>query len=150
MDSLELNAPTVKVNKVTMTITALSFLLQFVVFIKIKIYKQKQQNSVYVLSYVDHIKGLGISSIDNQALPDFATSSFSVALNILLVVFATLGNNIKPVNVNQFPYYLLVYFNYLIANSLLAGSGAIVYFIRHQPLRKAVFREIKLKLLNNF
>ncbi len=139
----EINIASLKRNKLMMVVVILSFILHLIVYMKIKLHKQKQQDSIYVISFGDHIKHIGISSIDSRALSDFGTSAVSVVLSLAVGFIPTIGNEMNPDNLNNFPYYLFIYFNHFISTNVLTLFTAIIYYLRHPALRQTVIREIK-------
>ena len=138
----ELDISTIKRNKLLIVIVMLSLILHLVVYIKIKTHKQKQNKSIYVISYSDHIKHIGISSIDNHSLSDFGISVTSVIFSLSVTSISTIANEMNPANVNKFPFYLFIYFNHFISINFLTFFISSIYYIKHPALRKTVKREI--------
>lgn len=139
----ELHDSAIKRNKMLIVMVLLSFMLHLVLYLKIMFHKQKQQDSIYVISYVDHIKHIGISSIDNQSLSDFGTSTLSVFFSLSVTAFSTMSNETNPDNLNKFPFYIFVYFYHFIFTNFLTFFLTIIYYIKHQALRKTVKREVR-------
>jgi len=143
IEASELKISTLKHNKFMIAIFVLSLMLHIVLFIKIRFHKFQQQNTVYVVSFRDYIKQIGISSIDKQALSDISTTACSIFLFVFVTSIPSITNEMNPVNANKFPYYLFVYFNHFIVNTLVTLLTASIYYLRHPELRNAVNREIK-------
>jgi hypothetical protein len=146
IQTTELNSFAMKRNKLMMVVFALSIVLHLFVFVKIKFHKQKQQGFINAISYGDHIKHFGISFIDRQALSNFGTSTISVFLSLSVAAIPTIGNEMNPADLNIFPFYLFVYFNHFISTNLITFITAMLYYFRHQALRKTIIKELKSRI----
>jgi hypothetical protein len=146
IQTTELNVSAMKRNKLMMVVFGLSLCLHLYVFVKIKLHKQKQQDSINAISYGDHLKHIGISSIDKHALSDFGTSAISVMLSLSVAAISTIANEMNPADLNTFPFYLFVYFNHFIGTNFITFITAMIYYFRHPALRKTITRELKSRI----
>ena len=92
----------------------------------------------------DKDKNNDISSIDNRAISDFVTNVLSIVATSSFGITTSLVNWTSPKMFNVYPHYLIVYFMHFVVPFLITGTICLLYYIRHPPLRKIIFREIKL------
>jgi hypothetical protein len=62
----------------------------------------------------------------------------------------TAVNRTNPADFNKFPSYLLVYFMHFVVPFVITGTISLLYYARHPPLRKMLYRELRTKLLHFF
>jgi hypothetical protein len=141
--SSELNSSSFKKSKLMITTTVISLLVHLVLNLRIKIYKHRKKNLVFDISGFEHVKNLAISSIDSQALSDFGTSAVTIVLLGLSHFFTNRINTMNPERANEYPFYIFLYIYYFFASNVTTGFISLTYYIRHPPLRNAIYREIK-------
>jgi hypothetical protein len=143
-----IDEPDFKLNWQLTFLQLFSLFLHVFANVRIKLYKVKQERSVFVISNLDHNKNGDISSIDNRAISDFVTNVLAVLATSSFGITTSLVNWTSPKMFNVYPYYLIVYFMHFVVPFLITGTIALLYYIRHPPLRKTIYREIKLRFKN--
>jgi hypothetical protein len=121
-----------------------SFFLHVFANIKIRLFKRKQARSVYIISDKDFAKNGDISSMDNRAISDFVTNILGVVAIFMFVLSTSIINWISPKMFNTSPYYLIFYVIHHVTPFVMTGTILLPYYIRHPPLHKTIYREIKL------
>ena len=132
-----------KINWQLLGLQAASAVIQVLVTIKIKLHQMKEANSVHIISKLNFWKNSSMASNDNQEISDIVSNVCNMLIFCTTGIFTFTVNNMNPANANLYPYYLILYFYHLVFPSLIASSLSLVYFYRHAPLRKAIYREIK-------
>ena len=78
--------------------------------------------------------------------PEFSKTFCNSIITVLfLVVNALLTaqvNSLSVAEINEFPNYLYMYCLQLIQPGLVTSALALLYYIRHPPLRHGLFREV--------
>ena len=127
-----------KVNIVLVTFPIISVLLHIVVRVKIYAFKWKDA-SVQNKHNTANFK----TNFENQSLSDFSTNVVMVGLTCIGVISVTSINNLNPAEANVYPHYLSVYWIHCFGPFIFGGVFSITYYLRHPPLRTAIFRELR-------
>ncbi len=122
----------------------ISFFLHIFANIKIRLYKRKQATSVSIISNSDFAKNCDISSMDKRALSDFVTNILGVWASFIMLLSMYVINLISPEKFNTYPYYLILYLVHHVSPFFLMGTILLPYYVRHPPLQKTIYRELKL------
>ena len=80
--------------------------------------------------------------IDKNSMASLATNIINVVIFAAAFVFSTTVNHMDPDKANKYPFYLLIYFYNLLFPCILFGVISLTYYMRHPPLRKAIYREM--------
>ncbi len=138
----DLTYPLIKTNWQSLFILIASLLIHIFIQIKIKIYKYKKRHTVHIISQTEFVKNLGILDIDKNSMASLATNVINLSLISTAFIFSTYVNHMDPDKANKYPLYLLFYFYNLLFLCILFGSISLTYYLRHPPLRKAIYREM--------
>lgn len=138
----DLTYPLIKTNWQSLFILIASLLIHIFIHIKIKIYKYKKRHTVHIISQTEFIKNIGILDIDKNSMASLATNVINLSLISTAFIFSTSVNHMDPDKANKYPLYLLFYFYNLLFPCILFGSISLTYYLRHPPLRKAIYREM--------
>lgn len=108
--------------------------IYFAIAVKIRIYKCKN----YEVN----------SQVDSKSFGDFTTNFISATCIIASVLLPKLLTVKDPLELNNFPNYLIEYFNSLLLAPVFAFLLVLLYFVRYNELRQTIFREFNNFCLN--
>jgi len=112
------------------------------VAIQARIYIHRKQRKVDpVLNSTNKL--FNISKIEKQTIADASSNFFIVACFASYFFVLIKLRDVNPIDFNLYPNYLYIYFHQLLWSGLMAATIAIVYYVRHPPLRKTLFKEFK-------
>jgi hypothetical protein len=119
-----------------------SVLLNLVICVRIKLYKQKEVSAA-PSSQSCVRKSLFLQDVESQSLSSLATNIANTFLVLLSAVHKATINNIDPKNINQYPYSIYIYFVFFISPSSLCIFSVLMYYCRQGPMRRAISHEIR-------
>lgn len=128
-----------KINWQLTIIQLSSFVIHGLTNIKIKLFEMSQQNSKHLRTHFEE----DISFIDGRAISDFATNVFAVVATSSFGISTTIVNYLNPADFNRYPDYFVVYFLHFVVPFLISGTISMMYYVRHSPLKKTLYREAK-------
>ena len=128
-----------KINWQLTIIQLSSFVIHGLTNIKIKLFEMSQQKSQHLPTHFEE----DISFIDGRAISDFATNVFAVVATSSFGISTTIVNYLNPADFNRYPDYFLVYFLHFVVPFLISGTISMMYYVRHSPLKKTLYREAK-------
>ena len=101
--------------------------------LKIKLYKN------------DHVYTLRSSpdATENNDISDFGTNAVNIVIFCSTGIISTFINKMDTSKANIYPFYFFVYFYDFIFPPLITSTIALVYYLRHPPLRKTIYRELR-------
>jgi len=138
-----------KINFPFAIIISVSIIVHFFVHTKIYIYKNKVNNKVNEQNYQQN-KSWFLKTLEKQSLLNFTIiSCFLFTFGILIFLNTKLAH-LEPHKLNEYPYYIMIYWINL-SNSLLVMTflSALVY-CRNATMRRIMAREIKQFLRRSF
>ena len=132
-------------NKINSFIEVTSVLVYLAITLRIFVYKRK--NKVYPQEQNVFLKNYFLMKLEKQSIADFATNLLIVLWSCCYwLIVDKIRSTADPIDFNNYPNYLYIYFHQLLVNELFALLVAISYYVRHPPLFKTIFREIKMMM----
>lgn len=138
----DLVSPDVKINWQMLFTIILSLVFQIFVEIKTRLLKYRTRHSVNIISQSEFIKNVGINDIDKNSMSSLVNNVIIVLLICTGFVFSTLVNKMDLLKSNEYPFRYIIYFYNLFMPCTMAGIISLIYYLRHPPLTKTIFREI--------
>ncbi len=124
----------------------MSIFLHIFFLIKTHLYKQVLLKSEPAFTRnVSQYKQVSLSSIETRVMSDRATNAINAVIIGSVVSVSNVVNNIDPSKISEYPYYLLIYFYQFVFPFINIGTVTLLYYLRHAPLRKTIYREIMNK-----
>jgi hypothetical protein len=127
-----------KVNWQMMAVLAVSGATHIFGKLKMKGYKYKQKKLLESLSQS--------MKPDTPAMADLGSDAFNLLIFLSVSSVSTIANHLDPLTTNCYPYYLFIYFYNFVLPVFLIVNISFIYYVRHDPLRKSVFRQLNSKL----
>ena len=118
-----------------------SFSILIIIFIHIRIFIFKAKTKNKSVQTIFHRKTFSDLSSDKDTISDFKSNIYSILNFILLTVLTVHGNNMSTDEIRGNPAY--VYFIHLTGPGIFIFVFASLHYIRHAPLRKTLYRELK-------
>jgi len=130
-------------NKPTSFIELSSIIIVTVIMIRILYHKKKhsqvsQQIHPNIISKINDLAHIEQSTIADMTLLFILLWVFVLYVMVLIRLRIS-----TPEEINAYPNYLFIYLYQIIFPQSMAFIGGISYYLRHPPLRIAVYREIK-------
>jgi len=116
-----------------------SIFLNVAVLVRIFVYKNSKPIKNCQRSIL--FKNIFLLEIKKQSLASFSTNFINISGLTMLTVSSTYLSSLKPHEIPNHATYLLL--NYLVFPGFSAICFATAYYVRHEPLRKTVFAELK-------
>jgi hypothetical protein len=94
----------------------------------------------------------GLFNLDFKSLADFTTNILIILAFASLALLNMTVSSMTLTEMNKFPNYIIVYVFQLLGPCLLSFSVCLIYYLRHQALRVAVFKlftSLIQKLISN-
>jgi len=132
---------TVKVNSTINYLLFFSFLAHLVAGVRIKIYRNQEEQK-------DQVQALSVAiPVDNiHMMMNFTTNLFSLLLLIVSSVGPALVNKIEPVFLDTYPNFLFVYVIHHYSPQSVLFFTALIYLVKNPPLRKFITVELVGKI----
>ena len=130
-----------------------SFLLNLIIYVRIKIHKTAHRLPSAVSTGCSLRSGITFSEWESQTLSSFGTNLTNSVIVLLSIVNMFLINGIEAKNFNQYPYTIYVYYIFFLYPCLVTLISLLLYYYRHQPMRRFLigeFREELLKMKEKF
>ena len=87
-------------------------------------------------------KGI-LESLEKQSITDYITSLYFVIYLCISLSILYTANIIDKTKVNYYPFYFYIYILQLSLPLFFCFSIGLLYYIRHQSLRRIIFMELK-------
>ena len=142
----DLDSEPPKLNWQILVIQTISIFIHIVFNARIKMYNLKLQKTVPVMHNTERAKQFNLTLIESRVITDFATNLFCLLVIGSIATISSIVNNMSLTKVSDYPNYHIVYVFNLMFPPLVTGTIYSVYYARHEPLRKAVRREILNKI----
>ena len=85
-----------------------------------------------------------LESLEKQSITDYLTSIYFALYFCVTLSVIYIGNSIDKTKVNQYPFYLYIYFIQLCSPLFFCLSLCMLYYFRHHSLRRVIFKEIRI------
>ncbi len=120
-----------------------SVLLNIILTIRINQYKMKQpKNNKNFLNKNNSF----LFSTENKAVESIGLFIAIVSV-VLLAFFTTFKvNSLSSVEINIFPNNIFVNYYHLINPIIVCGFGSIIYFLKHEKMKRSILKELKIML----
>ena len=126
----------VKPNAAVNYLLLLSFLLHTFGGIRIKIYRDRENQ-------MDQVQSMAVApTISSEAMINFTTNAISLLLLIISGVIPVVINTMNPANFEVYPNYLWLYVMHHYSPTIVLGSTAIIYYTKNPPIRAYAWSEI--------
>ena len=125
----------------------LTILIHLLIWARIQIYKHKTAGQIVIAGLLSNKKSW-LTNLEHHSLSDMITNITSV---FCLVLIGVIQLQLKVENLadfNNYPYYLFEYFYSLLRAPVMFNLFLIVILVRNQQLRKALFRDLNMAILN--
>ena len=142
----DLDSEPPKLNWQILVIQTISIFIHIVFNARIKMYNLKLQKTVPVMRNAERTKQFNLTLIESRVITDFATNLFCLLVIGSIATISSIVNNMSLTKVSDYPNYHIVYVFNLMFPPLVTGTIYSGYYARHEPLRKAVTREILNKI----
>ena len=120
----------------------LTVLIQLFVYFKIHQYKMKGPS---LNPNTDEKRKKVMFHVEKNSMPSFLTNLFNIIVTAVSTFYMIFVIKLDPHKLNEFPHSFMVQFVCLCLFSTLVMSITASYYIKHEPLRKAVFNVITKK-----
>jgi hypothetical protein len=131
-----------KVNWQMMAVLAVSGTIHIFGNLKIKRYKNKQRKLLVAINQ--------LTKSSTPAMADLGSDAFNLLIFCTVSSVSTIANHLDPFQTNCYPFYLFIYFYNFVMPVFLIVTISFIYYIRHNPLRRAFFRQINSKITTTF
>ena len=125
--------------KVKGVIEIFSLLLHIFVYVRFKLHKKA--TAIGPPTHNFFLKLLSLSDIENMSLAKFVITF----LNILFISISTINmvliNKLEPTLLVQYPYYVFVYFVFLLSPTSVTFFALLLYYCMNKPLQTAIINE---------
>ena len=85
-----------------------------------------------------------LTSLEKQTIADISSNFFVIVCFASYFFVITKLKNMDYSEFNFYPNYLYIYFHQLLWAATISLAIALVYYIRHRPLRDTILKEIKM------
>ena len=131
-------------------IDLVSVAIHLFVFVRIKIFKNRDKQSIGPQTRSCFLRGLTLADLEMGSLSSFTTNICAVLLLALGVVNVYFSNFKTAEDFKKYPRYLMVYYSYLLFPSGVCFCLVFVYYAKNKQLTREVLRELNhLSLANN-
>ena len=85
-----------------------------------------------------------LESLEKHSITDYLTSLYFVVYLCISLSILYTANIIDKTKVNYYPFYFYIYILQLALPLFFCFSIGLLYYVRHQSLRRIIFRELKI------
>ena len=125
----------------------LTVLIHLVIWARIQIYKHKTEGQISIVGLSNNKKSW-LKNLERHTFSDMITNITSVFCLILIGVIQLQLKVDSLADFNNYPYYLFEYFYSMIKAPIMFNLLLIVILVRNRQLRKVLFRDLKMEILN--
>jgi hypothetical protein len=136
------NNPPLKIRGV---VEIFSFLLNIFVYGRIK--WQKTDTSIGPQTHNFSLKLLSLADIEKMSLTTFVVTIFNILVFSIATLNNVLLNKLDPTLLIQYPYYIFIYYVFLISPTSITFFALLLYYCTNKPLQIAIKNDLFYSLL---